>query len=346
MNSSQYFYSRWRENWTIWWKTHSWFHKNALPSLMLLYLLTLILLNALEPAHLWGAFILFFLVYGGPVTFRVKHFFLPILLTGLIYDSQALYSEKLQYTIHVIEPYLMELKFFGITTASGKITPNELFQSFYHPILDLIAGLAYIVYLLSFFLVAGYFYFWASYRGTAKRSAQYIYHYSFRITWAFLVLNVIGYITYYLYPAAPPWYVSFYGFSDPSLSTPPNPAGSARFDQILGLPIFQNFYGQSANVFAAIPSLHVAYPLLAVFYSFKLGALQMTSLGFYFTITFGAIYLNHHYVIDLVLGSAYALIVPLLLDKFLTEPTRKGGPSMRNKEDKIAMKWEIEENTD
>ena len=64
---------------------------------------------------------------------------------------------------------------------------------------------------------------------------------------------MIGFVGYYIHPAAPPWYVMNYGF-EPILNTPGDVAGLGRFDAMTGLTIFQGLYGRNANVFAAVPS--------------------------------------------------------------------------------------------
>jgi len=70
----------------------------------------------------------------------------------------------------------------------------------------------------------------------------------------------------------------------------------------------------SADVFGAIPSLHVAYPLQAVYFSFKFGSVRKFSIFFYIIMCFSAVYLNHHYVLDVLLGSLYAIVVTCVTD--------------------------------
>lgn len=127
--------------------------------------------------------------------------------------------------------------------------------------------------------------------------------------WAFFWLNLIGYSTYYWYAAAPPWYVELYGLGPAKMDVAAHSAGCARFDQILGTHFFSEMYGRAADVFGAIPSLHVAYPLLAVYFAFQYGSLRLFCVGFYLLMCFSAVYLNHHYMLDIIWGSTYALCV-------------------------------------
>jgi len=140
-----------------------------------------------------------------------------------------------------------------------------------------------------------------------------------QMMWAFFWVNVIGYSTYYWYPAAPPWYVAEHGFGPANLTTPANAAGCVRFDQLLGTQFFSQWYGRSADVFGAIPSLHVAYPFQAVYYSFKFGRAKVFAALFFLIMCFSAVYLNHHYVLDVLLGVVYAIVVTWVVDFFYSK---------------------------
>ena len=135
-----------------------------------------------------------------------------------------------------------------------------------------------------------------------------------RFGWSFLAVNLAGYLTYHLFPAAPPWYVALHGLGPAKMDVMANPAGCLRFDRLLGTTFFTGMYGRSADVFGAIPSLHVAYPFQAVLYSFWFSRARLFSVAFYLTMCFSAVYLNHHYLLDILSGTAYALIVTLVVD--------------------------------
>src|SRR6266702_8940314 len=123
-------------------------------------------------------------------------------------------------------------------------------------------------------------------------------------------MNIVGFATYYVYPAAPPWYVADHGFGPPDFSVHSSAAGAARWDAMTGIGYFAAFYGRSADVFGAIPSLHVSYPLFVFFYGRYLGKrwLDWTSFLFFLLVCFSAVYLQHHYVLDVILGVAYTLV--------------------------------------
>lgn len=267
------------------------------------------LLGGLSQEHLSTGAILLALCYGGPFTRRVGYFLLPLMLTGIAYESQQFYVDVLRGYIHVAEPYEIEKYFFGVEMSDGKVLlPSEWWQANTHPVLDVITGFFYIGYVPLFLLVAAYFTFWFPLWCADRDKAARVRELSPAIMWSFFWVNIVGYATYYIYPAAPPWYVTEHGFGPAILDTLPNPAGCVRFDEIMGTNIFGEFYGKSKNVFGAIPSLHVAYPMIAVFFAFKFGALRLFSSIFFLMMCFAAVYLNHHYIIDLVVGGVYALV--------------------------------------
>ena len=145
-----------------------------------------------------------------------------------------------------------------------------------------------------------------------------------RFSIAFLVVNLIGFCVYYIHPAAPPWYALDYGFT-PVLHTPGNMAGLARFDALTGLPVFHALYGQNANVFAAVPSLHAAYMLVATVYAvlgrsrrWLVALFGFICIGIWFT----AVYTCHHYIIDVLLGIVTALVGVALTEWVLAHTAR------------------------
>src|SRR5262249_73366 len=57
------------------------------------------------------------------------------------------------------------------------------------------------------------------------------------------------------------------------------------------------------NVFGAMPSLHVAYPLMVVMFTWDRGWIwRGGTIAFTALVSFAAVYLGHHYVLDLVAG--------------------------------------------
>jgi len=145
--------------------------------------------------------------------------FFPFVATGAIYDSMRYYYwPAIAGRVHVAGPYLLERDWFGI----GGLTPNEWFDKHPHPMLDLACGFAYLVFVGEYLAVAFLLFF--------RRRFDVLRTFAL----SFLLVNVLGFITYFVYPAAPPWYVSSYGFGPARLDVHSAAAAASRFDQLLG----------------------------------------------------------------------------------------------------------------
>jgi hypothetical protein len=178
--------------------------------------------------------------------------------------------------------------------------------------LDVFFSVPYALYLEQIVLFATLLYF-------VDRSA------TSRFTWAFFALNLMGFLTHHVYPAAPPWYHAIHGCTVDVAAHGSAGPNLARVDAWLGVPYFAGFYARSKDVFGAVPSLHCAYPLLVVLETFLprngdrtsglvarprlLFALRITSVGFLLWMCGAAVYLDHHWVVDVVLGLAYGAAV-------------------------------------
>jgi membrane-associated phospholipid phosphatase len=242
-----------------------------------------------------------------PMGVRPIEFALPFILTGVVYDSQRYWGQAVRGIPHISEPYLLEKRWFGVPSPSGTLTLNEWFGLHLHPVLDFVAGGAYLTFIGVFILLSAYFtrriHFDADPASTLARK-----RWSARaLVWSFFVVNVMGYITWFLYPAAPPWYVDLYGLDSVLLDVPMNPARTLRFDALFGTNFFTGMYDAGSNPFGAIPSLHVSYPILSVVFAMRLKRLRLFATVFASMVAFGAVYLNHHYLIDVLLGIIYGL---------------------------------------
>jgi membrane-associated phospholipid phosphatase len=229
-------------------------------------------------------------------TRRFVRAFFPFILTGTIYDAtRYVYQAGIAGRVHVAEPYLLERAWFSV----GGRTLNEIFFEHHWAVADLAAGFAYLTY-VGEYLALAFYAFWRC-RGQVART----------LARGFLVVNVMGFITYFAYPAAPPWYVTKYGFGPAQADIPADPAAARRFDELLGTHFFDAMYGRSIDVFGAFPSLHVAYPLIAALVALRAPELRVARLptaAFFGLICFSAVYLQHHYVIDVLLGIVYAAV--------------------------------------
>ncbi len=252
-------------------------------------------LGGLRPDHglLAGAVLAGY--YAGPRVRPAFLFLLPLLIVGAVYDAQRYWADGLRATVRVAEPHHWELRWFGLRADGVLVTPAAWLQTRPHAVLDLVCGAAYLLFIPVFFGVAGWWRFKAKFRDADL------------VMWAMLWLNLAGYAAYLIYPAAPPWYVDRYGLGPAVLSAVPEAAGAARFDALLGVDWFAGYYGRNANVFGAIPSLHVGQTFLAVLYAWQFRSLRGFTTGFWGVVFFASVYLNHHYVVDGLVGMGFAL---------------------------------------
>jgi membrane-associated phospholipid phosphatase len=227
--------------------------------------------------------------------------FLPFIATGAIYDSLRYYlAAGTAGRIHVAGPYELDRAWFGF----GGHTLNEVFQVHHWAIADLVAGCAYLVYVVEYLAMAMLVFF----AGRVARAHTFAR--------CFLAVNAMGFATYFVYPAAPPWYVSAHGLGPADGLVAPSAAAASRFDALVGTPLFEDVYRKSIEVFGAIPSLHVAYPLIAAvlaFHTHELRWARWPAVGYAALMAFSAVYLQHHYVIDVVIGLAYAAVTAVAM---------------------------------
>jgi len=321
-NTIQEWLKDWPETWYRWWAPLNWkFRYLPLIGVLIFWMMNLGYGGFRQDHFNMGALILV-LYYSGPKLRPFLKFIFPILLTGMIYDSMRIWGDWVRGRIRVEEPYLFDLRFFGIESNGKILTPNEWFQLHTHVILDFFTGLAYIIFVPVYAAHGAYIRFWLTRKGTPTLSAHEVELKTRRLMWCFFWVNMLGYSTYYWFPAAPPWYVSIYGLGPANMSAIPNAAGCVRFDQIFGTHIFDGWYGRSHDVFGAIPSLHVAYPLLSVLFAFEIGATRLFAVMFYALMCFSAVYLNHHYILDIIWGSVYAILVFILVRKLNIQSDR------------------------
>ncbi len=214
----------------------------------------------------------------------------------IIFDYMKAFPNYLYKTVSIAELYNLEKSIFNINVNGILMTPNEYWISNSNKVIDVFAGMFYLLWIPVPLIFAGYLFF--------IDVKQFLY-----FSFTFLLVNCLGFVIYYLYPAAPPWYIQQHGFEFIA-NTPGNTAGLARFDSFLGLPVFESIYSKSSNVFAAMPSLHSSYPVIVLYYGLKnrLGLINIffsvVMLGIWFT----AIYTSHHYMLDVFAGILLAIL--------------------------------------
>lgn len=224
----------------------------------------------------------------------------------IIFDYMKAFPNYQYNTVHIESLYKAEKYLFGININGLSLTPNEFWERRPNTILDIMSGFFYLCWMPVPLFFSAWLFF------TNKRK-QFM-HFAL----SFLFVNLIGFVGYYIYPAAPPWYVQQYGF-DFHAHTPGNTAGLRRFDEFFHAGIFSALYSKSSNVFAAMPSLHSAYPVIVLYYGLKnkLGLINIFFAAVVVGIWFAAVYSSHHYVLDVLVGATCAVLGILIFQKWI-----------------------------
>jgi hypothetical protein len=251
-----------------------------------------------RPEHTYIALFLALMLFINNSTRRLVVALLPFVVFGISYDWMNIVPNYEVNPVDIRGLYESEKELFGITTAAGVVTPNEFFAIHSSKFMDFMAGVFYLCWVPVPILFGIWLYF----------NRQYKVYLHFALV--FLFVNLLGFTYYYIHPAAPPWYVASHGFEF-LLGTPGEVAGLGKFDEMTGLGIFHGLYSRNSNVFAALPSLHAAYMLIAFIYSLKAncswwlrGLFAVICLGIWFT----AVYTSHHYIIDVLMGIGCTLL--------------------------------------
>lgn len=277
-----------------------------------LHLLAVIGAGTFRVEHVMADVLLAALAWAGGPARKFLVAGLPLWLTGVMLDSQWLWL-GLRGTIHTGDLFALDAAVFP-AHVDGEVVPwAAFFWRHPHHVLDVVTGLAYATYLVEFFGLVFALFLMRDHRFS-------------RMAWAFFTVNALGCLVYVLFPAAPPWYVLSHGPGPAELSALPQAAGAARFDALFGIEFFKNFYARNPNVFGAMPSLHAAYPVVALWHVWHLGARwRMGAAAYAALLAFSAVYLSHHYVLDVLAGITTALVASALvhvLSKVGARPAR------------------------
>jgi membrane-associated phospholipid phosphatase len=244
------------------------------------------------------------LAYFSPRTKRIFVGVVPLLLTGLMYDAMRFVQGVgvSQTSVHVCDLRQTEAALFGLDVGGVRVTLQDYLQQHSSIVADAYFAIPYGVYLL---VAVGY----GLYLGITDLGALRVF------SWTFFALNFAGFLTYHLYPAAPPWYFHAHGCRVDLAAVASEGPNLARIDRLLGFGYFHGLYGRSHDVFGAIPSLHVTYPVLMLLVGWaKHGARVRAAMSIYAaSMIVGAVYLDHHWILDVLIGLAYVLAIHALV---------------------------------
>ncbi|MBN1439081.1 MAG: phosphatase PAP2 family protein [Anaerolineales bacterium] len=118
--------------------------------------------------------------------------------------------------------------------------------------------------------------------------------------WAYMmgliVLSYTAFLTYVVFPAAPPWWASMHGY----LRGHP-----VNLDHSLLSP---GYIYATANPLCAMPSVHTAWPVYLFFYCLYVwGRKALPVVILPVGVAVSSVYLGHHYIVDILGGIGYAV---------------------------------------
>ncbi|HKG35105.1 MAG TPA: phosphatase PAP2 family protein [Solirubrobacterales bacterium] len=153
---------------------------------------------------------------------------------------------------------------------------------------------------------------------------RFAYAWFHRFAVCVVALAAMGLITYVVFPAAPPWLAGQHDYlphtfriTHAVVNNLPVPKASAMFQQGT----------EWGNDVAAVPSLHAAYTMLICLFLWPRLNRRWRPLLAAYPIGMGLslIYLGEHYLIDILLGWAYAAVAIFVVD-WATERLRERRP--------------------
>lgn len=240
------------------------------------------------PDILFAGLLVLAIVFGQTKAFLIR--FIPLVALLLVYDSFRSIADNLNKNVNFTPMIDADRWMFG-----GTLPTLLLQQMWWYGSVQWYDFYFYFLYTIHFLMpVLLAVLIW--------RIRDHLY---WQFMWALVGLSFAAFITYVIFPAAPPWMASDLGYIDPIRRI------SSDIWFAMGVTNFSQVYSElSPNPVAAVPSLHSAYPLLFALFLTKLfGIIRTWWVYFYpLSVWVGVVYLGEHYVIDAILGAMYAVI--------------------------------------
>jgi membrane-associated phospholipid phosphatase len=150
---------------------------------------------------------------------------------------------------------------------------------------------------------------------TAAGIWMYAYHRFRRYVAMVAVLAATGFLTYALFPAAPPWYASVHG----QLGEAPRLTAAIWSHSAGAKGLAEAVRGGQdwANDVAAVPSLHAGFTLLITLFLWRSVRWwwRIPLAAYPVAMGFALVYFAEHYVVDVLAGWLYAAIVFIAVER-------------------------------
>jgi len=215
----------------------------------------------------------------------------PFLLLFLGYEAMRGFASKTNFAPHDLSG--MERWLFA-----GTIPTLTLQHAFYHPgvisVQDIVAMIFYFMHFVLPIVVG--FVFWVTNRD-----------YYWRFVAALLLMCFLAFVTYLFWPSAPPWWQlphEVIKINDKTVH--------AIWGYTLVTPLYHSF---NPNQFAAFPSLHAAFPMLATVYAWQ--RYRLLAVGLFLwsvAVLVSIVYLGEHYVVDALVSIVYVAVATIIVE--------------------------------
>lgn len=142
------------------------------------------------------------------------------------------------------------------------------------------------------------------------------------LMFAILLTCILADITFVLAPTAPPWLAAEHGYLPPLHHVLKDGLQSMHMSGLAQM----DHDGSRYNIVAAIPSLHMAFPVAAllVLIRHRMPRWLVFAQGFQAAgVLFAIVYSGEHYVIDAVVGGSYAALALFLVSRMLERASKR-----------------------
>jgi membrane-associated phospholipid phosphatase len=223
--------------------------------------------------------------------------FVPFLLLFFAYEVMRGFASKTGFAPHDLSG-LERLLF------AGNLPTVVLQRAFYDPhqirLLDVVTICFYFMHFVLPVVVG--FVFWLGSRE----------HY-WRFVSALLLMSFLAFVTYLFFPSTPPW-LQFPHLVHKISNETITKWGISYYTS----PIYSNL---DPNRYAAFPSLHAAYPTLAVVFAWRrYRPLAIGLLVWAACVWFSIVYLGEHYAVDVLCGFVFVAVAVFVVQRFKRRP--------------------------
>lgn len=222
---------------------------------------------------------------------------LPFLFVAVMFEDLTAVGAKIAGSVHVIGPIVFEKGLLGGAVATTWLQ-DHVGNGFAAHVMGNALAIEYLFHFAAP-LVAG-LWLWSRHR---DRFGVFVS--------AYILVMSMGFIGYLLYPEMPPWLAAQRG------QLPP--VHRIVVETLQNLGGFGNFYaGADPEPNAAMPSLHVSVPMIIAMSIIAVRGWRNRRawiwMAYPVTLGFGVVYLGEHYIADVVVGLAIAVLCFLIAE--------------------------------